>query len=1787
MQTIDLFTEIGSLFPNGESVQILTALQQDPIVWSGLQREEFLQAALAEAGSHSARWSPGRLAMLALGESWPETNYAEPLTALSVTLQEKALRAYQIAQRTAAVPGSLAEAGLLALALRERRRLTGTWSGLLQELMPRPGLAESLFPVWRTPLACLYGLIPDPEKMIRELAPSTVLRVPLDWMVNILVAQPPGSEDQVRVLTRILESLPAAVQLGFLRNLSLRGFERLAGGVASNLVAGHPAFTNLRSHADLDEPDLASLTARALSLHQMGSFYQLSGDRDQARSLLESAKAVLERWLVGLNMQTLSMEDADSSSIRGVLDEERFFQLVGSDAGLRNEMGMALIGRPGGGSLFNQVSGQEDSAFALIDQAHGLFGNEPAVARDLARQGARKLTGEIRRHGAPFNAGYLLSWKPGEVISILLELGLMEEALELVEACLETRPSDVHLLDQAGIILERLGKIERGIQMARNVVALAPKEPAWRRTLALRWGLSGRWEEAYAEWQKVLSLTDSPALEDRLACAQAAYRAGRAAEAVSQSESILEEDPGNGAALSLLGQALISQGETQKAMGILVRATLLVPECLPAWLALAKVQQETGETQRAVETLRAAVAAVPDAPEGHLALGQACHSAGLLAEALPHLKKAFSLASQHGPVALAYGRVLRELGHFGEARQVLERVRTAWKLQPALAYEYALVLLAQNDPDSALPVLESALHDGLPLLEAYLLYAKILLGEFRAVNVPWDEEVAIRRMQQADEALRKILEMQPDSLEARFLMADLLREKGDLEEALELYRALAELPAAATPELRWRVQWGLGRTAMRLGQADLALAALREAVHAKPDSLLLQHGLAEASLRIGLADAALEAANSALQLAPDHVENLAWFANLAGKLGEGHLAVDALERAVQIQPGRADLLIRLAECQMSIGDLAAARKTLATVFELENVGSSELRQAGQISMRMEDPAGALKWFNRALAGDPAAPADLLFEVAELHKRMGNLDAALELSQRALEEHPNNLQAHLFQSDLMVQLDRPQAALALLERALRMAQVDLEKAPNGGAYLGEVHLRFMRLMLAKDDLAAALYHAEKVLDLDPTRADLAYQAADLALALLQNERAARILAQFIPPDSTAFSELYVQPGGPESDLLCLQIEAALDNGQIDLASAWVERGLAYTPESARLWADRARVLARKGDWPSAQNNFEAAAKSIGERLTGQSEQWPLWLAQAALEVQNWQDCLAMFEQYAQNRPGEARAQLALARALVLAAERQRFCAEVGCRVHAPGAGVVDEAHEIRFTEAIQATSRLATASEITRWQVRGQAVFTPSVQTTRALAAMLADAEDAAALVAALRQLNNRMAAFQIARKYSHETGVMLQLALCYQSENLPEGIKIAEQVVQAKPQDPLAQAVLARLARQSGDLTKAQQAYSAALQLWPDEPAWQDALGDLYLQAGQLSQGLAHRKQAAALDPNHALYACKLGQASLAQREARHAIEHLEKATSLNPRLTEAWLALATAYQKIGRLPEALEAARQASELDPASAAGLLLAGEAALAMDQVDLALEFGRGSVRREPENPAAFLFLSKVWGLKGRLNEALAVLEQSSPAVKASYLVALDRARLIHKIHGPKRALEALDRLVKDHPEEPGLLGYLASIQAECGEANLAERYGFKSLRLNPNQPELALMLGRLQQKSGQLDQAVYLLSEAIRLAPDRLESYLELASVFQERREYSQALEIYRQAMQIAPNDYQAFYKSGLILRDSKDYAGAEAMLRQAANIAPDNLTIRRQLVAVIAMNLVHSKQEVII
>jgi tetratricopeptide (TPR) repeat protein len=158
-------------------------------------------------------------------------------------------------------------------------------------------------------------------------------------------------------------------------------------------------------------------------------------------------------------------------------------------------------------------------------------------------------------------------------------------------------------------------------------------------------------------------------------------------------------------------------------------------------------------------------------------------------------------------------------------------------------------------------------------------------------------------------------------------------------------------------------------------------------------------------------------------------------------------------------------------------------------------------------------------------------------------------------------------------------------------------------------------------------------------------------------------------------------------------------------------------------------------------------------------------------------------------------------------------------------------------------------------------------------------------------------------------------------------------------------------------------------------------------------------------------------------------------------------------------------------------------------------------------------------------------------------------------------------------------------------MAKAYLEVGEAENAITNAQNALNVctdktsQNEQANLHLLIGQVFRQTGQLNESIDHLSKAIELAPDRLEPYLELGLALKEQREYQQALQIFEQATTIDPADPRAPFQAGLALKESKDYKLSETMLRRAVSLAPNDLNIRRQLAAVVALNLVHNPRSV--
>jgi tetratricopeptide (TPR) repeat protein len=130
----------------------------------------------------------------------------------------------------------------------------------------------------------------------------------------------------------------------------------------------------------------------------------------------------------------------------------------------------------------------------------------------------------------------------------------------------------------------------------------------------------------------------------------------------------------------------------------------------------------------------------------------------------------------------------------------------------------------------------------------------------------------------------------------------------------------------------------------------------------------------------------------------------------------------------------------------------------------------------------------------------------------------------------------------------------------------------------------------------------------------------------------------------------------------------------------------------------------------------------------------------------------------------------------------------------------------------------------------------------------------------------------------------------------------------------------------------------------------------------------------------------------------------------------------------------------------------------------------------------------------------------------------------------------------------------------------------------------LVLDQSNPETLVALGTVDRVRGNLDQALAHLAQAIELQPGLVEAYLELGLTYQDRREVSNAIKPITKPLPWSATIPAPTCRQQLLTRKAATIANAEFMLRQASQLSPSDQNIRRQLAAVVALNIVNNLQE---
>lgn len=392
-------------------------------------------------------------------------------------------------------------------------------------------------------------------------------------------------------------------------------------------------------------------------------------------------------------------------------------------------------------------------------------------------------------------------------------------------------------------------------------------------------------------------------------------------------------------------------------------AVALKPDSMLAHLKRGSVYQQQGELEAALRDLREATDIDPVAPRPLELLGDVNVAMGRPDRGIERYERYIALDERNARVLYKLGVARYRAGLIATAAEPL---RQALQLDPALSEAHYMLGLVQRDQNRLAP---------------------------------------------AKASLQQALKMNPGNAAMREALADVLALEGEHSKAIEQLEALAALDPSRPS--RW-IAVGLAQS--RAGREDAAVVTLSRAVDRFPDASQAYAALGHVWLssaqsrgdRVALKKA-VEALTKAATRSDASSETLAELGRAWMLSGDPQEAERMLRQAVSRLPVPADAYLQLATVTERDGRIQEARDALMKYATL--VGDSQplatvARRIGDLSVRLGEPAIAVRWFDRAL--DESGPTSaLLAQLADAALRAGDIPRARQAVEEGLAAEPND------------------------------------------------------------------------------------------------------------------------------------------------------------------------------------------------------------------------------------------------------------------------------------------------------------------------------------------------------------------------------------------------------------------------------------------------------------------------------------------------------------------------------------------------------------------------------------------------------------------------------------------------------------------------------------------------------------------------------------------------------------------------------------------------------------
>ncbi len=451
-------------------------------------------------------------------------------------------------------------------------------------------------------------------------------------------------------------------------------------------------------------------------------------------------------------------------------------------------------------------------------------------------------------------------------------------------------------------------------------------------------------------------------------------------------------------------------------------------------MALAQILIDREDPSGAAAVLEAFRSSHPYSTDIELQLGKLFRELGRTDDSISALRGVLKIDPTHLDALTTLGLILEEAGRYEELVDIYRRYVEQNPTSPFGHYRLGTALLASGRTAEA---------------ETHLLTAlKADSGNARILLALGQTYEATKRGGLAESAYRQALEREPESLEARLLLARVLQKRAEDDQALDLYRQVQD--KASTGD----------------SPSDRALVALASSQVGIIRFLQKDYPEAIRSLR--------KAMQSDDRATPNLYSLLTQASLAADRAGEAH---ESVEEGLRRFPGDPGLQAAAAEVLFHDGKERDARKSLRTLVETTQESEQGYSEVLEVLLRGKRFREAEPWMAEALHKHPDSK-DLVFQSAALQERLGHFREAEKRFRALIEADPENSEALNYLGYMMAERGQSlEQALACLQRAVALD-------PGNAAFedsLGWIYYRLGQY----EEAEAYLQNAARGSRMDPT------------------------------------------------------------------------------------------------------------------------------------------------------------------------------------------------------------------------------------------------------------------------------------------------------------------------------------------------------------------------------------------------------------------------------------------------------------------------------------------------------------------------------------------------------------------------------------------------------------------------------------------------------------------------------------------------------------------------------